>query len=179
MCKRFLWLMLGLTTLLMLNMCGLQGNGQPLPFNTIVQDNNLNDDEKEAPTLYIIATSRETAEFSRDVVKLDPQIPDQRQRLVDKLTQLDYNDSFAILILQGQKPPRGFRISVQQITRQSDRVIVHATFDGPGPGEGQPMVSPDPFTLVTVTQEGTWGKRVQFELVTDGKVVAQATHFIR
>ena len=67
---------------------------------------------------------------------------------------------------------------VQQITRQGDRITVQAQFIGPKPGEGQPMVSPDPYNLVIVTKEDMWGRQMQFALVADGKVVAETTHFM-
>jgi hypothetical protein len=171
-------LLLGLLIVFIISGCGMIGGGELLSFQTIVQDNNLNDDERETPQLYIISSTQEVDDFVRNVVKVDPQAPDQRQRLVDKLRQLDYKRSFAILVTQGQKGPRGFQIVVQQISRQGDRVTVEAQFVGPGPGEGQPMVSPDPYTLVAVVREVALGRQMQFALVADGKVVAETTHFI-
>jgi hypothetical protein len=176
--KRLNLVLRGLLIVLMLGGCGVTGGGELLSFQTIVQDNNLNDDERETPGISIMASSQEVDNFVRDVVKVDPQAPDQRQRLVDKLRQLDYKRSFAILVTQGQKGPRGFQIAVQQVTQQDDRITVQAQFIGPKPGEGQPMVVPDPYTLVAVAKESAWGRQMQFALVADGKVVAETMHFI-
>jgi hypothetical protein len=176
--KRINLVLQGLLIVLMLGSCGVTGGGEVLSFQTIVQDNNLNDDERETPQLYILASTQEVDDFVQDVVKIDPQAPDQRQRLVDKLRQLDYNRSFAILVTQGQKGPRGFQIAVQQVTQQDDRITVQAQFIGPKPGEGQPMVVPDPYTLVAVAKESAWGRQIQFALLADGKMIAEAMHFI-
>jgi hypothetical protein len=176
--NRYHWLLLVLFFMTALSSCGVQGSGQPVQFQTLAQGGVLGSyREVDTPEIQIIAGAQ-------DIDNLIPYLPGNPPRasdnadLVSQLRQLDYTHFFAVLITQGQKEPRGFKVMVQQITRQDDRITVQAQFIGSGPGEGQPMVSPDPYHLVAVTKDGAWGRQMQFALVADGKVVAETMHFI-
>jgi hypothetical protein len=156
----------------------LQGNGQPLQFQTLAQGGVLGTyREADPPEVQIIAGAQDIDSLARQLPGNPPRASDNPD-FVNKLRLLDYTHCFAILVTQGLKQPRGFQVTVQQITRQDDRVRAEANFIGPKLGEGQPMVSPDPYHLVAVSKDGAWGRQIQFELVADGKVVAEATHFI-
>jgi hypothetical protein len=172
---RLLWL--GLVLIIALSSCGVQASGQPLQFQTLAQDSILRSNPKdETPMVRIIATAQEIDQLMHQFG--DPPPLQIAPQLVNQLHQFNYNSSFAVLVTQGQTGPHGFRVTIQQITRQDDRVMVQSQFIGPKPGEGQPMVSPDPYHLVAVSKEGAWARQIQFELVANGKTVAEATHFI-
>src|SRR5687768_9651437 len=104
MCKRFLWLMLGLTTLLTLNMCGVQSTGQQLSFNSVAQGSVLNVEGQENPAIFVIASVQEVDNIIKQVPLVgDPPRASDNPSLVDQMRQIDYNRSFAILARQGVK----------------------------------------------------------------------------
>ena len=176
--QRYHWWLLVVCFVTTLSSCGVQARGQPIQFQTLAQGGVLGTyREVDTPEIQIIAGAQ-------DIDTLTPHLPGNPPRasdnadLVNQLRQLDYSHFFAVLVTQGQKDPRGFKVMVQQITRQNDQVTVQAEFVGPKPGEGQPMVVFDPYHLVAVAKDGVWGRQMQFALVAEGKVVAETTHMI-
>lgn len=170
-------LLVGLVIGLTLGGCGVQASGQPLTFRSLAQDSILRSDPKdETSVIRIIASSQEIDQLIHEFG--DPPPLQLAPQLVEQLRQLDYMRYFAVLVTQGQKESLGFKVTVQQITRQDDQVTVQAEFVGPKPGEGQPAVVFDPYHLVAVSKDGSWGRQMQFELIANGKVATKTAHFI-
>ena len=113
-------LILLLLTLLTLNSCG----SQTLSFKSLVQDLQLRDlpFQTRQPGLIIFTNAQE-------IDNLLPQLiptPITGSPLVDELHHLDYDHFFAVLVLQGQSGGDS-SVTVQQVTRQDDRVIHYRT----------------------------------------------------
>jgi len=176
MYKRTGWQLL-ILLIALLNGCGVPGGGQALPFHTLSQGDGLDPQGRDKPVLFVIADAKEIDSFAQNVAKVEPQLDDQRQRLVDQVQKQDYQHVFVILALQGTRTG-GARVTVQQVTRQDDRVVIQAQFFTPPPGQPRPTIQTDPYHLIAVAKEGSWGRPIQFELLADGKQVAVATHVI-
>ena len=152
--------------------------GTILPFTTIAQGEHLSANLfVQQPSIIVIASAQEVDSALR-LAAGDPPKLAMNPHPIEQARQIDYNRFFAILVLQGKQATAGYGVTVQQIVRRSDQMIVHALFVEPKPGEGAAEVGTDPYHLVAVPKGGTWGQDVRFELVDQGKVVAETTHFI-
>jgi hypothetical protein len=97
---------------------------------------------------------------------------------INQARQIDYNTSFAILILQGRQGSSGYSVMVQQLIRQGDIVRVATTFIRPGFGQGVRDEGTDPYHLVAISKTAAWQQEVRFELMEKEQMVAETTHFI-
>ena len=138
-----------------------------LSFETIAQ-NDFSDYEQEMPALFIIAGDEDVDILAN---MLHP-------RLIRQLRQLDYNQVFAILALQGRKGQGGFKTTVQGIGRLNDQVNVRTEFITPVLGSLNSQIFTSPYHLVVVRKEGRWGQPIQFALIVNGEVLMSTTHFI-
>ncbi len=170
--KRLLNLTRGLLGLLFLLslITACQPKEQDLAFETLAQSDILNYRE-EKPALLVIAKAEEIDGFVQGVLAEDP-------ALTTQLRQLDYDYSFAILVLQGQKHTSGYAVTVQRISRKSDRVAINAEFTEPVPGTRIKPAFTSPYHLVTVSKERKWGQQIQFMLMSGATVITETMHFI-
>ncbi|MGQ9503220.1 MAG: protease complex subunit PrcB family protein [Anaerolineae bacterium] len=146
---------------------------QNLPFETISQGDGFHTGKgygQEEPNILIIAGSNEV-----DQPGLDIQFPAE---ISDQLRRLDYDQTFAILVLQGQKRISGYSITLQRIVYQNDQITVEAEFVEPALGSRIHPAFTSPYHLVAVSKEGKWGQQVKFVLMRDSQPVAETTHFI-
>ena len=73
-------------------------SGQALSFTTIDQGDFLRGGSQlQTPTLHVIANAQDVGTLAQTVLTLDPQFYDKQQQIVDQLSKLDYNRSFAVL----------------------------------------------------------------------------------
>lgn len=150
-----------------------QPGEQQLPFETIAQSDGFYTGQGyggEEPSLLIIANPDEVDKPGLDVI-----FPAE---LAGQLRQLDYERVFTVLVLQGLKHTGGYSVTVQQISRQDDRVNVYADFGNPAPATFRHQAFTSPYHLVTVSKEGGWGQPITFVLIANGEPVAEVTHFI-
>jgi len=166
-------LMLGLL-LFIVAACNSQ-NGN-LRFRTIAKSNSpdslgLTSYREKDPALLIIANDDEIDALVPKVLAQDPD-------LVDQLHQLDYDLSFAILVLQGLKGQGGYSATVQRIVRQDDQVNVYAEFINPELGTRRIQAFTSPFHLVAVSKLGKWGQQIKFVLVVDYQPIVEINHLI-
>lgn len=143
---------------------------EELPFETLAQRDFINYRE-ENPALLVITNDDEIKTLVPNVLVEDP-------ALADQLRQLDYDRSFAILVLQGQKRSTGYAVTVKQIVRQGNQVTIDADFVEPLPSTFRKPAFTSPYHLVAVSKEGQWGQEIKFVLVVNGETVAETTHFI-
>lgn len=154
-------------------------SGQALSFTTIDQGDFLRGGSQlQTPTLHVIANAQDVGTLAQTVLTLDPQFYDKQQQIVDQLSKLDYNRSFAVLVLHGQRSSTGYGVTVQQLTRDDHRVRIGARFTEPGFMQGAGAAFTDPYHIVAVPKEGMWGQPIDFELYVGGQVVARTLHFI-
>jgi hypothetical protein len=154
-------------------------DGQTLPFETIDQGSSIRSYDKmeQLPSIYVIAKVQEVDAFAQNVIGVDPQVNDQRARVAEQLRHLDYDRFFAILVIR--EITGGNRsLTVQQVIRQGTQVRVGAKYLDPWPMQGQPDVVAEPYQLIAVSKEGTWGQAIDFELFVGGQVVARTDHVI-
>ena len=147
--------------------------GQALSFTTVDQGTGLRAGfQSQTPALYVIANAQDVDTLAQTVLTIDPQFYDMQQQIVDQLRQLDYNHSFAVLILHGQRSSTGYGVTVQQLTRNDHRVRIGARLTEPGFMQGAGAAFTDPYHIVAVGKEGVWGQPIDFELYVGGQVVA-------
>jgi hypothetical protein len=177
--RRRVQLIASMLIVLSLSSCG-GASGQRLAFTTIEQGEvlRLGSDMTSQDDIYIIADSKEVDFFARNILRVEPAIDDQRERAADHLRQQDYTTTFAILILREQLGGGGSAITVQQVVRADQRVIVRAKYSDPWPGQGRTAAITEPYHMIAVEKQGEWGVPIRFELTIGGKVVAATTHRI-
>lgn len=150
-----------------------QLQGENLPFETILQGDGFYTGQgygREEPNLLIISIPKEV-----DVPGLDIQFPPE---LAAQLRDLDYDHFFAVLILQGQQGSTGHSVTVQQVRRKGNQVIIKAKFVEPAPRALVGWLITSPFHLIAIPKQGTWGQPIRFVLMTDTNVVTETTHLI-
>ncbi len=147
-----------------------QLQGQELAFETIAQRDVINYRE-EKPALLVIVKATEVDDLSKNIFAED-------RELAVQLHTLDYDRSFAVLVLQGQKRIGGYSVIVQQIRRQGNQVTVKAQLVEPGLGSRIFGAFTSPYHLVAVFKQGAWGQPIRFVLVGNGNIVAEATHVV-
>ncbi len=159
--------------LLLFVITACQPQERDLPFETIAQGDGFYTGRgygEEKPSILVIANVDEIDEPGLDVLF--------STELADKLRQLDYDRSFAILVLQGLKSTGGFSVTVQRISRQDNYVTVWVQFVEPALGTRRIAAFTSPYHLVAVSKQGEWGQQTHFVLVTDSEEVAETSHFI-
>ena len=105
------------------------------------------------------------------------------KELADRLLDFDYENSFAILVLECEDAVRTDQVTVTDILQQGDRVIVRAELPGPfKENEEVGTLVTLPYHLVAVRKDGEWGQEMTFVLVgiTDGveTTLLETAHFI-
>lgn len=165
---------------LLLGGCGLPKRGQVLTFTTLAQGTYLCLDppsRNDAPMLQIISATQQIDQVCQTLaVKTSPS--HYLTELRTQLHQLQYDNVFVIIALQGAKPSGGHRIEIQRVVQQNDHILVEAQFTEPSYGQGVTGVITDPYHVIIVQKGDLSGKTVQFDLIQDGKTVASSTHTI-
>jgi hypothetical protein len=152
--------------------------GTNLSFTTIAQGEHLSANLfVDKPSIIVIASAQEVEAALRLAAGDPPQFA-MDSHPINQARQMDYNTSFAILVLQGRQGSSGYSVMVQQLIRQGDIVRVATTFIRPGFGQGVRDEGTDPYHLVAVSKVGTWGKEVDFELIDNGSVITKTRHLI-
>lgn len=122
-------LYIGLLVLLLLSGCGGQG-GEALSFETIDQGDVLNPSGRDAPRIVVVTSQQEIDQVAQDVMAINPDIEDQRWQAAESLRQLNYETTFAVLVLQGTRTA-GSQVTVQRILWRDNTVQVYAKFATP------------------------------------------------
>ncbi len=126
----------------------------------------------QLPPALIVITNPAEIETEVKKILLD------NKGVLDKLNNLNYEDVFAILVLQGQKQITNYSVNVRQVTRSDNNLIVEADFITPKPGEVFGNAFTSPFSLITIKKSGQWSENITFMLQDKGEVVAVTSHYI-
>lgn len=159
-----------LMTVLLFTFTACQSQEREMSFQSIAQREVINYRE-ENPALVVITNYDEIENLVPSLLAEDPDLADQLRRL-------DYDQTFALLVLQGQKRISGYSITVQRIVHQNDQITVEAEFVEPALGSRIHPSFTSPYHLVAVSKEGRWGKQVKFVLMGNNQLIAETTHFI-
>src|SRR5206468_1418720 len=106
--------------------------GTILAFTTAAQGIDLRSNPSLDPPKVIIITNTQEVDAALRQVAGDLLRLVLSPNLVGQLRQIDYSRAFAILALQGGQGTSGYSITVNQVVRQGNRVLVLATFVRPG-----------------------------------------------
>jgi hypothetical protein len=115
------------------------------------------------PEIYVLTNRADVEHIAKDIVGVDPTIPDQRQRFMASLSQFDFTSQIAILAFSGHHDGCD-TMTIQQIMRYGTTLILRANFVTRVSGQGCPRVSTDPAHLVAVAKDGTWHAPISVEL---------------
>jgi hypothetical protein len=144
-----------------------------MPFETIAKDEGFYTGRGyggEKPNLVVLATSNDVENPGLDI-QFPPEIAAQ-------LRSSDYNRFVIVLVLQGLQGSTEHSVTVQQVRRQGNRVIINAQFVKPVPGVLVGWLVTSPFHLIAIPKQGTWGQSIRFVLMSDTNVAAETTHFV-
>ena len=138
----------------------------PVPFTSLAHGQNLgrpfNRYLVSSPDLLVIAEPRELDQLDA-YLRLGAPPDHYPLQVLDTLRHLDYDRDFALLILQGISAGNS-QVTIQQIDRQGERVIVQVAFLTPRPGEGQTGDITDAYDLVAIGKASFLGQQLHFEL---------------
>jgi hypothetical protein len=140
--------------------------GVPTPFEPLARatsiGRNYNRYLNRGPDIMVIAQAEDVAQLE-DFLRIVPVPELGASPIIKALQGLDYQHSFALLVIQGFGGGKS-HVTVQSITRQWDRVIVHAEFVTPRPGEGTTGNLTDAYDLIAIDKAGLLGRDLRFEL---------------
>jgi hypothetical protein len=122
------------------------------------------------PAIFVIARVEDV-----DTLNVDLQF---RAPLTERLRQLDYNRSFAVLVFYGSVRTGGYSIIVDKISKQDSQIKVRAQFIQPGLHVEITQGFTLPYHLVAVSKTEPWKRNVRFILLKEDDPVAETSHFI-
>ncbi len=165
LCLSFMVVMIGFG----LSGCGKEQNTE-IPFQTIAEGVGGLGYESKKPAL-IIMTRPEAFES----LALDVTFPPD---LLEKVSSLDYEQYFVVLVLQGLQGTSGYHVAVQHIVQEGDQIFIQADFIQP---ELNTMVLPvltSPYHLIAVSKEGFQNLQVNFLLVEEDVTLFEVAEVI-
>jgi len=144
---------------------------QDLSFSVLDQSSSfveVSQPRQGAPSIIIIASQDE----------ITPPISEYRfsDEVVEKLNNINFDNSFAILFSVGPIPENGI---IDNISREKDRVVIHVKNYTVGPGvyklEGYSL----PYQLISVEKSNKWDQEIEFSIVDEnGNLIGKASHSI-
>jgi hypothetical protein len=141
-------------------------NETALAFETIEQKDGAGSAVVD-PGIIIISSKEDVAD-----------LPAGSDEAIGKLQKLDYEQSFALIVFQGEQGTGGFVVTIERITRVGTTINVYVQFHIPKPEEEKTLVVTSPYHLVQVQKSGEWDQEFLFQVIVDGTVVASINHFI-
>ena len=124
-----------------------------LSFESIAQGDFINYREEKSAVFVIVNDD--------GIDALVPNMLAEDPALIHQLRQLDYDQFFAILVLQGRKGQGGYSVAVQQVYRQGDQVNVEVEFTEPAPNTRRTQAFTSPYHFIAVSKQGEWGRQVR------------------
>jgi hypothetical protein len=140
-------------------------NETPLTFETLEQKDWAGTGqgyEAVEPGLMII--SGET-----DIDKLDELVTNEAK---SKLRNLDYENSFALIVFLGERGRGGYDIQIERLARSGKTINIYVQFHEPEPDKGYVDMMTSPYHLVQVQKSGAWDQEFLFQLIVDNTIVA-------
>jgi hypothetical protein len=164
-----------LATLMMWSIVGctlMPGNGtsgEALTFTTLSQDDEL-DYKGVRPRIAVVTNAQEADELIQRVFE-------SNLRLAEPLRTLDYQQSFAVLVIRGWQNSDS-KTTIQKVTRDSNRVIVDAEFIDPPEDASIQGTLFAPYHLVAIPKTESWNQAITFELINNGEKIADVAHTV-
>lgn len=150
------------------------GGGQTLTFETIEQAETLSDAggyeayTEDTPALLIIASPEDIDRPNMAIAFSDT--------TKANLRQVDFEQAFAVFVFHGEAATSHYGVTVQEIHRVGNKVVIEAHFREP---EGFVFhIVTSPYHLISVNKAGRWGRHIRFVLEKDGQTIYQTRHFI-
>jgi len=144
---------------------------QMLSFEVLVQSSPFTETSpplQDVPNLIVIASLEE----------ISPPIPEFEfsDTMVTQLNAVDYEQSFAVLILVGQMPTDGI---VTDVSRMEEKVSIKVNDYIVGPGNYKLKGYSLPYQLISVEKEGSWNTDIEFILEEEnGNILGRTKHHI-
>jgi hypothetical protein len=91
---------------------------------------------------------------------------------IRKLQELDYVNSFALIVFQGLQETGGYDVQIESVTLDGTTINVFAQFQAPTPEEEKVDLISSPYHLVKIQKSGLWDQEFLFQLIVEDTVVA-------
>jgi hypothetical protein len=93
-----------------------------------------------------------------------------------ELQKIDFGKQVAAVVFYGRRPTGGFDIAVQQVERNSGRVVITVQTREPVPGTLLPQVITSPWEAIALDRSAlpNWDKLHYVVVNTDGATLAEA-----
>jgi hypothetical protein len=158
--------------ILLFSVGGCNNHGPNIKFKTIAQNYGSGYGSEE-PAILIITNEDE----------IDPIIKSYfyQREIINALHKIDFKHNFVVLVNYGWILETAPKITIQEITRNDDSVVVKADFHIPCANCAVGQGSSSPFHLVSVSKSGhQWGKQIKFTLISakDNQIKAETESFI-
>lgn len=164
-------LILAILAAILATSCSKAPQPQLLSFEVLVQSSPFTETSPPSqvvPNLIVIAS---TAEIS-------PPIPEFEfsDIIVTQLNAVDYEQSFAVLILVGQTLTDGI---ISEVSRTDEKVFIKVKGYTVGPGSYKLKGYSLPYQLISVEKEGSWDTDIEFILEEEnGNILGRTKHYI-
>jgi hypothetical protein len=161
-----------------------------MPFTTISREGWLGmsrgngdyvtDPSLTEPTLFVITNEQDVDAF----IGWFPILPEQLSEnwttglLIKKLRQVDFTKECVVVVFQGYRGSTAHSITIEQITRYGNHVVLHTQFDEQRWGEGAGAMVTDPYHMVALAKAGLQGRTITFDVWKTWQVVASEARFI-
>ena len=109
------------------------------------------------------------------VIKSRKDIPNWKggsDEAIKKLQELDFENYFALIIFQGQKPNGGYEVEVKDVTKAGTTISIYAQFRVPKADEASTATITSPFHLIQVHKTWDWDQEFLFRLIVNGMIAA-------
>lgn len=124
--------------------------------------------KQDAPILIIIASQDEIVPPISEFVFSDD--------VLEKLKGMNFDNSFAVLILVGQIPEDSM---INKVIREADQVVISVKNYTVGPGNYKLKGYSLPYQLISVEKTNKWDQRVEFIIEDEnGNVLGKISHYI-
>lgn len=142
-----------------------------IPFETIEQregPHNGHFYESNKPKLVVITQAKDVPWL------VDGWVGDSQAKLQD----MDYNQEFALVLLQGVEQSTGYGVQINRITRRGATVNIYAQFIQPD--FQKPLLSEEtsPYHLVNIEKAMKWGQDITFKVIVNGSVIISSKNYI-
>jgi hypothetical protein len=91
---------------------------------------------------------------------------------IRKLQELDYVNSFALIVFQGLQETSGYDVQIDRVTLAGTTIHVYAQFQAPTPEEEKVDLISSPYHLMGIQKSGLWDQEFLFQLIVEDTVVA-------
>lgn len=143
---------------------------QELAFETITTGIGGLGYQKDKPSLVVITKLEET--------NLDGSDLSLNSDVLNKLNEVDYDQYFAILLLQGRTGLGSDIFAVRKVEKEGNQVTITVEFPEPAIGKRIVPAFISPYRLIAVSKDGRWREEFHFVLHNGREVVAETIRYM-